>query len=245
MSDVIDDRFYILPFYIVCDVSGSMYGAGVEGLNAVLPVLQDAAALNPIIADVVQVGIISFNDSTRIERPLSALRQDDSLTLSAGGGTLFGPALRTIKSTIQSDVARLKAANYKVYRPAVFFLSDGGPNDSDWEAALRDLITFNPETLSGFAQYPVIVPMGLGGADAKVLNRMIHPKGRSKLYMVLNPKEDAARVIAEMATVMLRTIVSSFASVTAAAGGELHVFPNAKQLPAGIAVYEYEGGDEV
>jgi uncharacterized protein YegL len=242
MSEESPEVFRVLPFYLVCDVSGSMAGEAIRGLNDVLPVLRDAVNGNPVIADVVELGIITFNDSPRVVMTLGNIEEGAVPQLSAGGGTKFGPALVEVRRQIEQDVARLKASGLKVWRPVVFFLSDGAPNDGDWENSFRALTQYSAETDSGFKEYPMVVPMGLGHASEAVLRQMIHPQERSKLYMVRD-QSDAARAVAEMADVMLSSMIASVSS--AQAGGDIHVLPTRKQLPAGIAVYGYEGGNEL
>jgi uncharacterized protein YegL len=47
------------------------------------------------------------------------------------GGTSYAAAFRMMRKQIEHDVVQLKGDNYSVHRPAMFFLSDGGPDRRD------------------------------------------------------------------------------------------------------------------
>jgi uncharacterized protein YegL len=62
--------------------------------------------------------------------------------------------------TIQDDLAELKTNSCTVYRPVVFFLSDGQPTDpTRWPAAHARLV--NPN----WPARPNIISFGIGDAD--------------------------------------------------------------------------------
>src|SRR5215472_16258409 len=63
----------LLPFYLLVDVSWSMYGTKIKAVNQILPELVDALAKNPIISDKVKFGLLDFAGTSRVVIPLSDL----------------------------------------------------------------------------------------------------------------------------------------------------------------------------
>jgi uncharacterized protein YegL len=80
------------------------------------------------------------------------------------GLTSYGDAFRLLRTVISRDIADLKQQGYRVYRPAVFFISDGEPSES-WESDYDDLID-DPGTR------PNIVSFGVDSADIGVMKRI-------------------------------------------------------------------------
>lgn len=235
-----DNRFVALPFYLVCDVSGSM-SPHIGALNQALREFRDSLASNPVLADKVQFGVIDFADDAREVVPLGdfSVANLESNRLSARGGTNYGTALRTLRATIERDLTA-GAASYKYYRPAVFFLTDGEPTDHDWQSAFGELTAFDPERGEGFRSYPLFVPFGIGDADAHVLASMVHPQNRSVLFMA-NAGTTPAAALSKMTDAMLKSMLKSGNS--ALQGKAMHVLPTQDEL--GADVIAYPGGDFV
>ena len=54
----------ILPFYIVCDETGSMEPiGGIEAINKALPQLHAEIAADPLVSDKCRIGLITFSDT--------------------------------------------------------------------------------------------------------------------------------------------------------------------------------------
>ena len=54
----------LLPFYIVCDESGSMGpNGGVDAINQGLPDLHATIAADPLVSDKCRIGLITFSDT--------------------------------------------------------------------------------------------------------------------------------------------------------------------------------------
>ncbi|GAA2756163.1 vWA domain-containing protein [Actinopolymorpha rutila] len=146
----------ILPFYLVCDESGSMSGDPIDAINTALPELHQEIAYNPVVADKTQFAIIGFSDSVDIALPLSDLSQVKQLpVLTTKGSTDYAAAFRCVKDQIEQDVARLKSQGHQVFRPVVFFLTDGQPT-GDYRKEWEDLTT------TSFPLHPNIVAFGIG-----------------------------------------------------------------------------------
>ena len=59
----------VMPFYVVCDVSWSMFN-GIVKLNEGLHRLVRAIRAEPIVDDVAWIGVMSFSDTARVVMPL-------------------------------------------------------------------------------------------------------------------------------------------------------------------------------
>lgn len=156
MADV---KAKILPTYFVPDESGSMSNV-VRELNAGLKSLLDAMQEETLAAAMIRFAIIGFSDSVMEHLPLADLREVDSMpVLGSYAGTSYTAVFDDLYQRISSDVAALRGEGYVVARPAIFFLTDGIPNqDGRWQQALAKLQS--PD----FKFRPNIVAFGIGAA---------------------------------------------------------------------------------
>ena len=189
----------ILPFYLVCDESGSMSGKPIDAINQALPELHQEIGLNPVVADKTQFAIIGFSDSADVLLPLSDLSQVTNLpVLDTKGGTNYAAAFAVVRDQIESDVNRLKAQGHQVYRPVVFFLTDGQPTSSykqEWE----DL------TASTFPFRPNIVAFGVGdGVDPSTISAVATFRA-----FVSDGTMSPAQALQEFAVALTKSIVRS------------------------------------
>jgi uncharacterized protein YegL len=235
-----DDRAVVLPFYLLCDVSYSMESE-IGNLNAALFRIRDGLAQQPILADKVRFGVLDFSDDARTVVPLSdfAAVSLPAAPLQTRGATSYAAAFRALQATIDADMAA-GDPRFRFFRPAVFFLTDGYPNDhDDWQRAFADLTQYDPATGRGNKRYPLVVPFGFGDADAQLLSTLVHPQNRSNLYMARTI--DAAAAIEQMTRAMLVSMLQSGRSASTARPA--HVLPTQQDVGPGIDVYP--GGDFV
>ncbi|MFD5798170.1 vWA domain-containing protein [Streptomyces diastatochromogenes] len=197
----------ILPFYLLCDESGSMIGDSIDAINNALPDLHHEISTNPTVADKTRFCLIGFSDSATVLQPLVDLSDIDEVpALAAGGLTSYGEAFRTLKRCIENDVAALKAEGHEVYRPVAFFLSDGIPTDEDWEQAYKEL------TQSRFC--PKIIAFGIGEAQEATIGHVAN----FRAFMQKDSTVSPAQALREFATSLTRSIVRSAASIAADGG---------------------------
>lgn len=225
----------LLPFYLVIDVSWSMSLDGkLDSANRMLPAIVDALAENPILSDKVRFGLIDFSDDAQVRLPLCDLL-GPNLTLPAlavRGGTSYAAAFRTLKQEIEANVAQLKADQYVVHRPTVWFISDGEPTDEEhvWRSAFADLTTSK--------LYPNLIPCGVDKAELSVMGSLIHPASGPKkmaLYM-MDPTFEAAKAITAMAEILISSMIQSGYSL--AGGNTGTILPAKSSLPSGITQYD-------
>lgn len=207
----------VLPFYLVCDESGSMDGAPIQAINDSLPELHMEIGSNPAVADKTRFCLIGFSDSADVLLPLADLSTVTSMpALRATGGTNYLEAFVKLRQTIESDVNSLKAQQHEVYRPAVFFLSDGQPNRPDWHDAYRAL------TDESWKPHPNILAFGFGEADQQVIQQVATVRA-----FIANGDLGPAQALKEFARSLIKSIVSSGSrSAADPNGGATLVMPN-------------------
>ena len=209
-----DDKYQALAFYIVADVSYSMHESGaLISANNLLKEVHDAIVAEPVIADVVRLGVIDFSDDAQVLLRLGDLRDITTIPeLKARGGTSFVAAFRQLRQEIERDIPALKGDNYQVFRPAVFFITDGQPTDSaaTLQAAFADL------TAKDFKYRPNVIPFGVGDATKDSMDPWVFPTTGEKQMRSYVAKDgaDPARAITEMAHMLISSILASAGSVT-------------------------------
>ena len=111
--------------------------------------------------------MLTFNDQASVHVPLSRRGSVSVVpTLVARGSTHYGGVFRLLRNQIERDVRDIKAQGHRVYRPIVFFLTDGAPSDSSWLEAFESL------SPTAFRLSPRIVAFGLGDASKADIARI-------------------------------------------------------------------------
>jgi uncharacterized protein YegL len=205
----------VMPFYIVCDVSWSMT-PDIAALNSALQDLRQAIAADPIVDDVAHIGVITFSDDAQVVVPLGQMSESPLPTLTVRNGTNYGAAFRTIASTLEADRQGMKAREMKVYRPCVFFLTDGEPLDGDFADTFRDTLTTHATKA-----YPIFVPFGFRDAPEVVLRKLAYPPEKGKWYMARTT--DVRDALKGMADVIMKSILSSGHTAATGASGAHHL----------------------
>lgn len=195
----------VLPFYILCDESGSMDAiGGINAINIGLPELHAAIAGDPLVSDKCRIGLITFSDTAEELLPLSNLSDVQAMPgCAAKGMTNYGEAFNLLRVVISRDIANLKSQGMQVYRPAVFFITDGEPTD-DWEANYRALTD-----RAGNKQAPNIIAFGVYGANASVIGKI----GTTAAF-IANPGTEPGNALKEILRSLTNTILNSSSSST-------------------------------
>jgi uncharacterized protein YegL len=191
----------ILPFYLLIDQSGSMQGWPIEAVNASLATFLDTARSHPEIADYIRFEIIGFSSDASVVLPLSDLSTVSRIPpLQASGATSYGAAFQLLRQEIELAVRTLRRQAITVFRPTVFFMTDGSPTDH-WEPAYSELIQSR--------QRPNIIAFGIGEANSQILS-IIATHGAFKVSSLT--RVDVA--IDEFVRTMGESITRSSASVS-------------------------------
>ena len=199
-----ETRQQILPFYLVCDESFSMHPDGIEAINQALPDLHAVISSNPSVADKTRFSMIGFSDDAEVLLDLVDLSDVESMPgVMAKNGTSFSSAFSLLRTQIAADVKMLKADGHRVYRPVVFFMSDGNPTDDNsvWQPALDGLLA--SETRPNIVAFGVTTQV-----DAQVIARV----GTFKAF-VADGTLSPAHALKEFATALTKSIIASGTSV--------------------------------
>jgi uncharacterized protein YegL len=145
-----------------------MEGSKLDACNTALRDIHQVIVRDPLVNDVVRIGVISFSDSAEVLLPLSkATDIVDFPGLVVKGGSHYESAFTCLKQTIQTDIAKLRNKGYaNIQRPIVFFISDGEPTDTNWQAAHAAVADKN------WSFSPHIIAFGVSGARAETIREV-------------------------------------------------------------------------
>jgi von willebrand factor type A domain protein len=122
-----------LPVFFLVDVSFSMEqqqsegGTLLDAVNNLIPDLVEACEKHPTLDQKLRIGLIKFSDTASVSIPLS---ESDDFShsiprLTPEGGTNFAAAFETIFKELTPAIEAIKGPGIGVYRPTVFFITDG------------------------------------------------------------------------------------------------------------------------
>jgi uncharacterized protein YegL len=205
----------VMPFYIVCDVSGSMC-ADMPLLNAGIEALREEIMKDPVADDLAMLSVIAFSDTARTVAPLDFPTALEMSPMTCGGLTNFSAAFQEVHRAFEADRVRLKAEGKKVYRPCVFFMTDGMPTSKDHRQTLRGLFGYDPVTKQGNPRYPYITAFGFGSATAESLRDVAYPDFGEKRGRYFLAREDVsfAELFRAMAGMIATSVLGSTLSAT-------------------------------
>lgn len=170
---VLPDASYIMPIYLVCDTSASTGTGRLQALVHALRLLYDDVTVDPLVASMAWLSIITFNDHARVVVPLAPAEDMPTIPdLPASGPLNYGPVFRLLRQTIDDDVLRLKMNGSRVWRPVVFFIIGRNPGDhfDDWSSDLQVLIE------PSWPRHPNIFTFGIDGVSEDVLRTIATAK---------------------------------------------------------------------
>ena len=162
----VEERYAVFPFYLCLDVSASMAGEPIEGVNRQLPAIRSSVGEDPAVAEVIRFGIVTFSDVARTVLPLCDLSMIEVVPpVVPEGRTSYAAAFDHLRELIEKDYQSGRVTGERWYRPAVIFISDGRPTDPEerWRSAHARLC--HPD----WKRHPNILAFGFGDADPEVL----------------------------------------------------------------------------
>lgn len=217
----------VWPFYVVYDVSYSMWNPDAFGDYTPWHVMRDSLAdliyeinYSPAARDICHLGVFAFSEDVKTVLPLTPLR-NNGLTipvLPQGRETNYAKIFKALAQTIQNDYARLSKGS-RVKRPTVYFVTDG---EAQTGGKLQPESVWGPELqrLHGLDSRPVIVALGLGDARETALRTIRSAPGPA-----------CVAEIGALPGQLLKAIVNSIIfSVVNSAGRDEFVF----DLPPGM-----------
>jgi len=226
-----NSKYALLPVYLVLDTSYSMqdedgrFEAALSFLPKLLSAMTDSASLS----DKIRVEVITFDEEARVDLALGGLnevedwivRNRKNPIVPDGDSTYYGKAFDKLASQIQVGVRQIQAEkvgedSYKAYRPVVFFITDGEPND---EVSERNK-AFEKLTNQNFEYRPNIVCVGVGDAKQESLipygsGRYNSPTGsyitgNEKLVIVPRDGTLPSQALGAIVPTLVASIVQSF-----------------------------------
>jgi uncharacterized protein YegL len=126
-----------VPCVLVLDVSGSMQGIPIRQLNDGLQAFKDALSSDSLAAKRVEVAIITFGAEVEVVCDFTTTEGFQPPMLRASGMTPMGQAVDKAMEMIEQRKRTYKSNSISYYRPWIFLITDGGPNDPGWEGVAR------------------------------------------------------------------------------------------------------------
>ncbi|MDR0591712.1 MAG: VWA domain-containing protein [Bifidobacteriaceae bacterium] len=200
----------VLPIYLVADVSASMQDH-FPTLHSGLQTLREKMEESPAAAAAVRFSMILFGSRVETLMRIADFNEISSVpSFQNLGGTNYTIAFQELARQIPLDVDLLKAENYRVLRPAVFFLTDGYPNEGgDWTRARDQLMS------PANKRRPNIMAFGVGEADAATVSAVA---SRPQYAFISMAGADMGGALSEFMAALQRSVVSSGVNVSAGGG---------------------------
>jgi uncharacterized protein YegL len=154
-----------VPCVLVLDVSGSMDGQPIQELNEGIRQYKDELASDSIASKRVEVAIVTFGEDVRTVVDFTTAEGFEPPLLGAAGMTPMGQAVDQAIDMVEARKQVYKANGIAYYRPWIFLITDGGPNDANWERAAERAVL--GDRAKSFAFFGV----GIGEADMATLKR--------------------------------------------------------------------------
>jgi uncharacterized protein YegL len=166
-EDLAINRQERCPVVLALDVSSSMTDENRIGqLNDGLVQFKKELVEDRLASLRVEIAVVTFDTSARLLQDFVIVKDFVPPVLRASGTTAMGQAMDLALSTIEARKSLYRASQVKYFRPWIWLMTDGMPNDAGWEqAADRVRAAEAAKKVKCFA-------VGIGaGADTTVLER--------------------------------------------------------------------------
>lgn len=152
-----------VPCTLILDVSSSMAGNSISELNDGLVAYKDELSADSLASKRVEVSVITFGSEVKTVCDFTTAAHFVPPRLEAHGLTYMGQAVNQAIDALEIRKQQYKANGIAYYRPWMFLVSDGAPNDPNWEAAAARAV--EAEKGKAFKMFCV----GVEGADIDTL----------------------------------------------------------------------------
>jgi uncharacterized protein YegL len=221
-----------MPFYIVCDVSGSMSG-DINALNDGVADLCKEIGKDPVADDLTMISVISFGSTARTVIPLNFPTAVEFQPLTIAGATNYTAAFQEFDRAFKADRARLRSEGKRVFRPCMFFITDGQPTSADHMAVFESLFGYDPKTKQGNRAYPYITPFGFRDATEATMKSLAYPNFGEKRGRYFLAKQGVS--IPDMLKAMIGMIATSVLnSSMSATTGTVQYMPPQPDASSGL-----------
>lgn len=154
-----------VPCVLLLDVSTSMTGEPIRLLQEGLATYHRELMADSLASKRVEVAVVTFGASVEVAHPFSTAEGFTPPVLSVSGMTPMGEAMNLAIDLIENRKDEYRSNGIAYYRPWIFLISDGGPNDTGWEVAAANAI--EKEEQKHFKTFCV----GVEGADLDALSK--------------------------------------------------------------------------
>jgi len=140
-----------------------MFGAPIKAVASGVSTLMGALRQDPYALESAYLSVITFSNDANLAVPLTDLVSFQEPEIKAQGMTALGGALRLLSTRIKEEVQTGSADKKGDWKPLIFLMTDGAPND-DWEPAVEEFST---------VPTAIVVACAVGEhADVSVLKRI-------------------------------------------------------------------------
>lgn len=155
-----------LPCVLILDISASMEGTAITFVNRALSRAVEMIAQDSIARRRVEICLVTFGSSVKVEVPFQTSGQYSPKKLFAGGLSSLNTALIVAMDEIEKRMEAYSNLDVASCTPWIFLLSDGYPSDMERfeEASGRLHQKIRDKKLNFF-------PMAVGEADIDFLRR--------------------------------------------------------------------------
>lgn len=126
-----------LPIFLVLDVSESMAGKAIDDVQSGIKMLTDALMSDPFAMETVYISVIAFAGKAKTITPLTYVMDFIPPKLPIGSGTNLSDALKVLMHEIDTNVKKNTPETKGDWKPLIFILTDGTPNDNYKATAAR------------------------------------------------------------------------------------------------------------
>ena len=117
------------PCVLLLDTSSSMRGAPIAALNEGLRAFRDDLMQDALALQRVEVAVVTFDSHVQLVQDFVTVDQFDPPILTAQGYTHMGAAIHQALDMVQARKEQYRANGVAYYRPWVFMMTDGEPQD--------------------------------------------------------------------------------------------------------------------
>ncbi len=128
------------PVVMVLDVSSSMTLENrIAQLNDGLGLFKDELCADPLSSVRVDVAVVTFGSYAELQQDFITAKEYMPASLSASGSTAMGEAVNKALDIIEERKQWYKDNGITYFRPWLWLMTDGMPNDASWENAAERL----------------------------------------------------------------------------------------------------------
>lgn len=126
-----------LPVYFLLDVSDSMVGEPIAGVQNGLQAIVTELRNDPYALETVFVSVLGFAGRAVSLAPLEEICMFNPPSLPIGSGTSLGEGLNLLMDRIDREVQKTTPEKKGDWKPIVFLFTDGAPTDNPEKAIRR------------------------------------------------------------------------------------------------------------